>query len=83
MADVEVIQSAPHSVVNATRETFFQGALQEQLLREEMLWKQKSKETWLSCTDLNTKFFHAYVACRRRYNSISCLRAADGSNILG
>jgi hypothetical protein len=48
-----------------------------------VLWKQKSRETWLSCTDLNTRFFHASVACRRRYNSISCLRAADGSNMLG
>jgi hypothetical protein len=38
---------------------------------------------WLSCTDLNTKFFHASTACRHRYNSISCLRSADGSNIRG
>jgi hypothetical protein len=83
MADIGVIQSTPHSVVNAARETFLQGALQEQLLRKEVLWKQKSRETWLSCTDLNTKFFHASVACRRSYNSISCLRAADGYNILG
>jgi len=83
MVDIGVIQSGPHSIVNAAREIFLQGALQKQLLRDEVLWKQKFRETWLSCTNLNTKFFHASVACRRRYNSISCLRAADGSNILG
>jgi hypothetical protein len=83
MADIGVIQAAPHSVVNAARETLLQGALQEQLLREEVLWKQKFREIWLSCSDLNTMFFYASVAYRRRYNFISCLRAADGSNLLG
>jgi hypothetical protein len=52
-------------------------------LREEVLWKQKSRELWLSCTDLNTQFFHASTACRRRYNSISCLLSVDGSSISG
>ena len=37
----------------------------------------------MSCTDLNTKFFHASTACRRRYKSISCLVLADGSKIEG
>jgi hypothetical protein len=82
MANIVVNQSAPHFVVNVGRKTLLQGALQEQLLREEVLWKQTSREIWLSCSDLNTKFFHATVACRRRYNSIYCLRAADGSNLL-
>jgi hypothetical protein len=50
--------------------------------------KQKQKpicqtSSWLSCSDFNTKFFHASVACRMRYYSISCLRVADGSNLLG
>jgi hypothetical protein len=36
MADIGVIQAAPHSVVNAPRETLLQGVLQEQLLREEV-----------------------------------------------
>jgi hypothetical protein len=47
------------------------------------LWKQKSRELWLTCIDLNTKFFHASTAYRRRYNSISCLLSADSSHILG
>jgi hypothetical protein len=83
MSQICVIQSSPHSPSNAAMEVSLQEALQEQLLREEVLWKQKSRKLWLSCTDLNTKFFHASTACRRRYNSISCLRSADGSYIRG
>jgi hypothetical protein len=45
MVDIGVIQSAPHSIVNAAREIFLQGALQKQLLRDEVLWKQKFRET--------------------------------------
>ncbi|XP_059440565.1 uncharacterized protein LOC132173020 [Corylus avellana] len=82
MSDISVIQSSSHSPGNAARETILQNELQEQLLREEVLWKQKSRELWLTCTDLNTKFFHASTVCRRRYNSISSLKTAEGT-ILG
>jgi hypothetical protein len=83
MAQINVIQSSPHSSSSSAREVVLQEALQEQLRREEILWKLKSRELWLSCIDLNTKFFHASTACRRRYNSISCLVSADGSKIEG
>ncbi|XP_059437358.1 uncharacterized protein LOC132170396 [Corylus avellana] len=83
MADISVIQSSPHSSANAAREQVLQEALQEQLLREEILWKQKSRELWLTCTDLNTKFFHASTVSRRRYNSVSRLKTVDGIIIEG
>jgi exonuclease III len=82
MAQIGAIQASPHSSSNSAREVLLQKDLQEQLLREEVLWKQKSRELWLSCTDLNTKFFHASTACRRRYNSISCL-FDNGIRIMG
>jgi hypothetical protein len=83
MSDINVIQSNPHSLSNAAKENVLQKALHEQLLREEVFWKQKSRELWLSCTDLNTKFFHAPTVCRRRYNSISSLKMLDGSRLCG
>lgn len=83
MSQISEIQSSPHSPSSAAIEVSLQEALQEQLLRGEVLWRQKSRELGLSCTDLNTKFFHASIACRRRYNSIDCLRSTDGSNISG
>jgi hypothetical protein len=39
MSDISSIQSAPHSSINAAREMVLQQELQEQLLREEVLWK--------------------------------------------
>jgi hypothetical protein len=83
MTQISDIQSSPHSSSSAAKEVVLQEALKEQLWREEILWKQKLRELWLSCTDLNTKFFHASTACHRRYNSISCLVSADGSKIEG
>jgi hypothetical protein len=83
MSDISVIQSSPHSAANMVKEIVFQEALREQLLQEEVFWKQKSRELWLICTDLNTKFFHASTTCRRRYNSISSLKNLDGFVIIG
>jgi exonuclease III len=83
MTEISAIQSCPHSSSNSDREVILQRNLQEHLLREEVLWKQKSRELWLTCTDLNTKFFHASTVCRRRYNSISCLTSSDGNPIRG
>ncbi|XP_035545422.1 uncharacterized protein LOC118348263 [Juglans regia] len=51
-----------------------QTNLQELLIREETLWRQKSRVTWLTTTDLNTKFFHASTVIRRRRNMIDCLK---------
>jgi hypothetical protein len=79
MSDINVIQSKPHSISNASIEQNLQAELQEQLLRVEILWKQKSRELWLTCTDLNTKFFHASTVCRRRYNSLTFIKAYDGT----
>jgi hypothetical protein len=83
MTEISAIQSCPHSSSNSDREVVLQRNLQGHLLRGEVLWKQKSRELWLTCTDLNTKFFHASTVCRRRYNSISCLISSDGNPIRG
>jgi hypothetical protein len=43
MSQINTIQSSPHSPSSAAMEVSLQAALQEQLLREEVLWKQKSR----------------------------------------
>lgn len=81
LSDLDKIQQAPNSTANSAKELELQDNLQEQLAIEEILWKQKSREQWLCCHDLNTNFFHASTVNRMRYNSVSFLKTAE-SNIL-
>ncbi|KAM6543834.1 hypothetical protein CsatB_008281 [Cannabis sativa] len=51
------------------------------LLREEFLWKQRSRVNWLKVGDNNTKFFHSRANSRRRNNMVKCLTLDDGSTV--
>ncbi|XP_043721146.1 uncharacterized protein LOC122668675 [Telopea speciosissima] len=52
--------------------------LNEELDREEELWRQKSRVDWLQQGDRNTKFFHLTTIQHRSQNRILKLRAPDG-----
>lgn len=49
--------------------------------KEKVLWWHKSRETWMSKGDKNTKFFHNSTKARREINKITILWGADGSSI--
>ena len=52
----------------------------DQLLKyEETLWRSKSRETWLTCKDLNTKYFHNFTLIRRRSYDINFLKLDSGA----
>ncbi|KAK1257696.1 hypothetical protein QJS04_geneDACA016277 [Acorus gramineus] len=53
--------------------------LPEQLEAEESFLRQKSQQQWLELGDRNSKFFYASIKARSSRNTISCLRALDGS----
>ena len=48
--------------------------INEVLLREEIMWKQRSRALWLKWGDRNTKFFHATANQWRRKNRIEGLQ---------
>jgi hypothetical protein len=79
MSEINRIQCSPSPDDDISLEDNLQLELQEELIREESLWKQKSRDLWLTSRNLNTKFFHASTAIRRRYNSIPSLKSNDGS----
>lgn len=53
-------------------------ALDEQLQREEIFWKQKSRVEWLVSSDLNTRYFHASTVTKRCRNHIVWLQNSEG-----
>ena len=64
---------------NSRLEAKLQGELEEWLRRNEMLWRQKSHETWLKDGDKNSKFFHLSTIIRRKRNSIDALKDDFGN----
>ena len=51
----------------------------EILIKEESLWRFKSRETWLQCKDLNTIFFHTSTLIRKRANAVNFLKTNEGA----
>jgi hypothetical protein len=47
------------------------------LIKEESLWRSKSRESWLTCKDLNTKYFHLSTLIRRS-NAVNFLKLDSG-----
>lgn len=42
-------------------------------IREEVMWKQRSRALWMRWGDRNTKFFHVTAMQRQRHNKIKGL----------
>lgn len=55
--------------------------LENILAKEELFWKQKSRETWLNAGDKNTKFFHNSTNMRRNINKIKQITNPKGTLI--
>ncbi|KAK1678041.1 hypothetical protein QYE76_038889 [Lolium multiflorum] len=53
--------------------------MQEMLYREELLWLQRSRISWLKEGDRNTRFFHQKAVWRARKNKIKKLKDDDGN----
>ncbi|KAL9667982.1 hypothetical protein QQ045_002352 [Rhodiola kirilowii] len=51
--------------------------LDEWFLREELLWKQRSRVDWLREGDRNTRFIHQRASHRRRVNRIEKLKSNE------
>jgi hypothetical protein len=52
--------------------------MQELLYKEELLWLQRSRISWLKEGDRNTRFFHQKTVWRARRNKIKKLKDDDG-----
>ena len=78
LTKIQEIQKADCTEENYRKEAHLQAELNEWLLRNEILWKQKSREVWLKEGDKNSKFFHLSAIIRKRRNSIHALKNDSG-----
>lgn len=52
--------------------------INEILIREEIMWNQRSRALWIKWGDQNTSFFHATASQRRRKSRIVGLQDLNG-----
>jgi hypothetical protein len=75
---IDKVQQLPPCSTSISTEKNIKIALDEMLLQEETLWKSKSRENWLTCTNLNTKLFHTSTLISRRSNAVNFLKTNAG-----
>lgn len=70
---IEGIQSCYASPESVDKENKLQGVLDNLYRKEQLLWKEKSKETWMEEGDQNSRFFHLSTIIRRRINYMDAI----------
>jgi hypothetical protein len=73
---LEVLKAGLHS---RAEERVVTDKMDELLYREEMMWLQRSRITWLKEGDRNMSYFHRQVVWRARKNKIRRLKISIGS----
>jgi hypothetical protein len=56
-----------------------ESKLHNVLEKEEIMYRQRSRQEWLKAGDRNTKYFHNRASHRRSKNTVHALRKEDGS----
>jgi hypothetical protein len=78
LRQLDFLQQSSPSTLACEQEGLLQKSLDDLLIQEESLWKNKSREVWFTCKDLNTKFFHTSTIIKRRRNAIDFLKLPSG-----
>lgn len=80
--ELAAIKNEFRSEDNIAKEKLLSDQLDEWFAREELLWKQRSRATWLRDGDKNTVFFKTKATQRRKKKFIEHLETDDGNIIM-
>ena len=75
---IKMLQDMAPTKENLELEASLNIELNDWMEREELKWKQKSRELWLKEGDRNSKFFHLSTLIRRRRNLIAEIQLDNG-----
>ena len=75
---LDSVQQSPATLISHEQELSLKLDLENLLVKEETLWCSKSREAYLTCKDLNTKYFHTSTLIRRRLNVVNFLKLDSG-----
>ena len=75
---LQVLEATDQGNEKAEEIRRLKAVINESLLKEEIMWNQRSRALWIKWGDRNTKFFHATTSQRRRRNRIVGLQDLDG-----
>ncbi|CAM8911363.1 unnamed protein product [Rhodiola kirilowii] len=76
--ELETVRVGDRTETNAAREQEITNELDDWLLKEEMMWKQRARVEWIKYGDRNTAYFHARASQRRKRNWIHKLSDDQG-----
>ena len=78
MARLEQLENMPMDEYRSNEVNDLRREVNVLMEKEEIFWRQRSRVSWLSAGDRNTKFFHACASQRKRTNQINGLRDENG-----
>ncbi|XBI17611.1 hypothetical protein VPH35_059623 [Triticum aestivum] len=73
------LQADPSRTEPTRIEVKIKDRLVELYHREEVMWRQRARITWLAAGDKSTKFFHLHASRLRLKNKIKALMKEDGT----
>uniref|UniRef100_A0A453S5L6 Reverse transcriptase domain-containing protein n=1 Tax=Aegilops tauschii subsp. strangulata TaxID=200361 RepID=A0A453S5L6_AEGTS len=77
--ELKVLYEKANSEENTQRIKKVSGELDELLVREELMWKQRSRATWIKEGDQNTRYLHKKSTWRQKKNQIRKLKNEEGT----
>jgi len=78
-SQLDALQQSTNLPPSSVHEQGLRRVIDDLRLQEEIIWRNKSREQWLTCKDLNTKFFHLSTLIKRRRTAIDFLKLPSGA----